>query len=107
MTERARGHWPGDVEPIGIEEFEKLGINTKNELFWDGRRLITGRRFYLTAPQSVLAILAALASLATIATGVNNASLFLCARDIRWMSCPQQPGLPPPLPAPHSPGPPT
>jgi hypothetical protein len=29
-----------------------------------------------------------LAALATIATAVNNASVWLCARHITWLSCP-------------------
>ncbi len=80
--------WPDDVEPISIEHFEKLGINSKNELFWDGHRLITRSKLYLTFPQTVLAILAVIASLATIATGLNNASLFLCGRGVGWLGCP-------------------
>jgi hypothetical protein len=84
-------HWPADVEPLVIEEFDKLGRNSKNELFWDGRRLITRSQFLLTWPQTMLAILAAIASLATIATGLNNASIFLCGRGITLLGCPARP----------------
>ena len=87
MTVKPR-HWPRDVEPLVIEEFEKLGRNSRNELFWDGQRLVTRSQFLLTWPQRGLAILAALASLATIATGLNNASIFLCARGKTWLGCP-------------------
>jgi hypothetical protein len=87
MVRKSSG-WPDDVEPISIEHFEKLGINSKNELFWDGHRLITRSKLYLTFPQTILAILAVIASLATIATGLNNASLFLCGRGVAWLGCP-------------------
>ncbi len=83
--------WPDGVEPVSVEEFGKLGINAKSELFWDGRRIVTGSRIRLSPPQSVLAVLAALASLATLATGLNNASVFLCAREIHWLGCPAPP----------------
>jgi hypothetical protein len=81
-------HWPPDVEPLVIEEFDKLGRNARNELFWDGRRLVTRSQFLLTWPQRGLAVLAALASLATVATGLNNAAVFLCARGKTWLGCP-------------------
>lgn len=82
--------WPDGVEPLSVEEFDKLGITAKRELFWDSRRLITRSKFTLTTPQTMLALLAAVASAATIATGLNNASIFLCARDVHWLSCPAQ-----------------
>jgi hypothetical protein len=87
MTDRPT-NWPKDVDPITIEELDKLGRNANNELFWDGRRLITRSQLRLTIPQTLLAILAVIASLATIATGLNNASVFLCGRHIEWLGCP-------------------
>ena len=94
MTDKP-GNWPPDVEPLVNEEFEKLGRNSRNELFWDGKRLITRSQFLLTWPKRIIAILAAIASLATIATGLNNASIFLCARGITWLGGPAT--LAPPL----------
>lgn len=94
MTDRPP-HWPAGVEPLSIEQFEKLGVNARSELFWDGRRLITHNRLSLSLPQSLLAILAAFASLATVMTGVNNASVFLCARGIHWLGCPANAAPPP------------
>ena len=85
MTDGNRD-WPDGVKPLVIEQFDKLGVNSRNELFWDGKRLST--RLGLTWPQTLLAILAAIASLATVATGVNNASVFLCGRGITWLGCP-------------------
>jgi hypothetical protein len=87
MTDRPK-HWPPDVEPLTVEEFEKLGRNAQNELFWDGRPLVTRSQYLFTWPQIGLAVLAALASVATVATGVNNASIYLCARGKTWLGCP-------------------
>jgi hypothetical protein len=87
MTDRPT-NWPKDVDPITIEELDKLGRNSDNELFWDGRRLITRSRLQFTIPQTLLAILAVIASLATSATGLNNASVFLRGRNIAWLGCP-------------------
>lgn len=92
MTAPPPERWPEGVQPVSIEEIGKLGINDRSELFWDGRRLITRSKLYLTFPQAMLAVLAVIASLATIATGLNNASVFLCARDLHWLGCPVQPG---------------
>jgi hypothetical protein len=87
-------HWPDDVEPMAVEEFEKLGINAKNELFWDGRPIELRRSIVLTTPQRFIAFLAILATLATIATGFNNATVFLCGRGIQWLSCPVVAAIP-------------
>lgn len=70
---------------IDQEELDLLGLNDGNELFWDGRRVVTKLR--LTWPQTFVAIVAVLASLATIATGLQNGSLFLCGRGVAW-ACP-------------------
>jgi hypothetical protein len=96
VTDERPASWPADVHPIGLEELDHLGINAKNELFWDGRRIVTRNKFYLTWPQILLAYLAAVASLATIATGLNNASVFLCARNLYWLGCPSAPSAIPP-----------
>ena len=89
MTGPAGGRdWPDGVTPIGIEDLGRIGINADNELFWDGRRVEIRRTLVLTAPQKAVAVLAVMATLATIATGLNNATVFLCARDIHWLSCP-------------------
>ncbi len=77
-----------DITPITIEDLPRLGVNSKSQLFFDNRLLITGRRFYFTVPQKLLALLTAMAAISTIATGVNNASVFLCSRDIHWLTCP-------------------
>jgi hypothetical protein len=85
-------NWPRGVEPIGMEDLNRLGIDTEHQLYWDGRRIEIRRRLVLTRLQTWFAagaaIVGLLAGLATIATGVNNASLFLCVRHIGWLTCP-------------------
>jgi hypothetical protein len=81
-------HWPEDVDPLYIEDFQKLGRNEKNELFWDGKPLVTKSQYIFTGYQIFLSVLAIIASIATIATGLNDTSVFLCGRDVRLLSCP-------------------
>lgn len=69
-----------------------MGINGQNQLFWDGRRVEVRRPLDLTRPQKLIAALvtvfAILSGLGGFVTGFNNASIFLCARGITWLSCP-------------------
>lgn len=69
-----------------LQDLDRLGTDKNNRLYWDGKLIRTP--LVLTTPQNVLAVLAALASIATVITGLNNASVFLCARHIAWLSCP-------------------
>jgi hypothetical protein len=86
--------WPPDVTPISVEELDKLGLNAKNQLFWDGKRIEVRNRLDLTRLQQMLAIIvsvaAVLGAVGGFVTGLNNASIFLCARGIDWLSCPMQ-----------------
>ncbi len=77
--------WPDDVKPITVGDLKRLGLGPDNQLFWDGRAVEIRRKLSLTWPQSILATLAAVA---TIMTGLNNASVYLCARDIHILGCP-------------------
>jgi len=81
-------HWPDGVERLFIEDMQKLGRNSKNELFWDGKPIVTRNQYVFTNYQRALAILAIIASLATILTGLNNASVFMCGRGVNWLGCP-------------------
>src|ERR1700761_3981511 len=84
--------WPPDVSPIGIEDLARLGLNPANQLFWDGRRVEIRSRVNLTRPQKTLAVLvsifAVLGGIGGFVTGLNNAGVFLCARDVHWLGCP-------------------
>ena len=82
-------NWPPGVEPMVLQDLERLGTDKTNRLYWDGKLVRTP--LVLTTPQNVLAVLAALASIATVITGMNNAAVFLCARNIDWLSCPAAP----------------
>ncbi|MBS0641805.1 MAG: hypothetical protein U1E70_02640 [Acetobacteraceae bacterium] len=95
MTQHPHDHWPRGVTPIGVEDFDRLGLNEQNQLFWDGKRVEVRNRLDLTWLQKTLAIVvsvcAVLGALGGFVTGFNNASIFLCARDIHWLSCPAAP----------------
>ena len=92
MTEHPHGQWPPDVTPIGVEDLDRLGLDGRNQLFWDGKRVEIRSRLDLTWLQKTLAVIvsicAVLGALGGFVTGFNNASVFLCARDIHWLSCP-------------------
>jgi hypothetical protein len=85
-------NWPRGVEPIGIEDLNRVGIDPQHRLYWDGHPVEVRSSLALTRFQKWFAVGAAiiglLAGLATIATGLNNASLFLCARHITVLTCP-------------------
>ena len=84
--------WPPDVAPIGIEDLERLGISADDQLFWDGRRIEVRQRLTLSRLQQIfaatVALCAILGGLGGAVTGLNNATVFLCARGHDWLSCP-------------------
>lgn len=84
--------WPAGVEPIGLEDLGRLGISPTDELFWDGRRIEVRRSLVLTRFQKVVTgvvtVFAILGGLGGFVTGLNNASIFLCSRNIVWLTCP-------------------
>ena len=84
--------WPPGVEPIGLEDLNRIGIDSEHQLYWDGHRIEIRRFLVLTRFQkwfaAVATIVGLLAGLATIATGFNNAAIFLCARHITYLTCP-------------------
>src|ERR1700709_1559056 len=92
MSERAKADWPTDVTPLGVEDLERLGLNRNNQLFWDGKRIEVRQSLTLTGLQKVLAavvsIFAILGALGGFVTGLNNASIFLCARGHHQLGCP-------------------
>jgi len=74
-----------------MEDLNRLGIDSEHQLYWDGHRIEIRRFIVLTRFQKLfaagVAIIGLLAGLATIATGINNASVFLCARHIAILTC--------------------
>ena len=88
----AGGGWPREVTPIRVADLSRLGIDGAKQLYWDGKQIeirrpltLTGRQKAITAVVTVFAILGGLGG---FVTGFNNASVFLCARNIHWLSCP-------------------
>jgi hypothetical protein len=92
LSGRHPSKWPQGVEPIGIEDLNRIGIDSENQLYWDGRRIEVRRFLVLTRFQkwfaAIVAIVGLCAGLATVATGINNASVFLCARHSALLTCP-------------------
>ena len=93
MTADTPPDWPPGVEPISLEDLSRLGINAHQELFWDGRNVEIRRRLTFTTFQKFIAfvvtICAILGGLGGFVTGINNASIFLCARQMNYLSCPR------------------
>jgi hypothetical protein len=92
-NERSRsGDLAKGVEPIGLADFGRLGINADDQLSWDGRRIEARQSLVLTGLQTFIATPAALCvvqvALGGFVTAVNNASIFLCARGNAWLICP-------------------
>lgn len=90
--------WPDGVKRITVGDLGRLGINARQELFWDGKRVEIRRALSLTRFQkivtTVVSTCAILGGLGGAITGFNNLAIFLCARGIERLSCP----LPPPAP---------
>lgn len=98
MSAQAPDGWPNGVKTIGVGDLRRLGIDNENQLYWDGRRIEFRRPLVLTGFQKAITALvtacAVLGGLGGFVTGFNNATVFLCGRDIHWLSCPAPP-LPP------------
>ncbi|MFT8246755.1 hypothetical protein [Roseomonas sp. BN140053] len=101
MTHDACADWPKGVRPIDVAEFHRLGIDGENKLYWSGKEM--NYKLKLNWWQNAVAGLAIMASLATIASGVQTASLYLCARGtsagsdarlLEWLYRRRPPSLP-------------
>ena len=84
--------WPQGVQPIGVADLRRLGIDRSNQLFWDGQRIEVRRPLVLTGLQKFAAVIVTLSAViggfGGFVTGFNNASIFLCARNVHWLTCP-------------------
>ena len=92
MSDAGQPGWPNGVRPILVPDLKRLGINEQNELFWDGRHVEIRRSLTLTRFQKFITIIvtfcAVLGALCGFVTGFNNASVFLCARHVTFLTCP-------------------
>ena len=92
MSDFGQPGWPNGVRPILVPDLKRLGINEQNELFWDGRHVEIRRSLTLTRFQKFITIIvtlcAVLGALGGFVTGFNNASVFLCARHVTFLTCP-------------------
>jgi hypothetical protein len=85
MTDPARAGWPDDVQSISADDLERLGIDSRDQLFWDGRRVEIRRRLDLTGLQKLVAVLRGIGG---VLSGFTDAAGFLCARGVHVLSCP-------------------
>jgi hypothetical protein len=92
MSDAGQPGWPNGVTPIQVPDLKRLGINEQNELFWDGRHVEIRRSLTLSRFQKFITIIvtfcAVLGALGGFVTGFNNASVFLCARHVTFLTCP-------------------
>jgi hypothetical protein len=92
MSDAGQPGWPNGVTPIQVLDLKRLGINEQNELFWDGRHVEIRRSLTLSRFQKFITIIvtfcAVLGALGGFVTGFNNASVFLCARHVTFLTCP-------------------
>jgi hypothetical protein len=62
MTDQRRNpDWPPDVHSISLGGLSRLGIDNKNTLYWDGKRVQIARRLELSRAQGIFAIIGVLA----------------------------------------------
>jgi hypothetical protein len=92
MSDAGQPGWPNGVTPIQVPDLKRLGINEQNELFWDGRHVEIRRSLTLSRFQKFITIIvtfcAVLGALGGFVTGFNNASVYLCARHVTFLTCP-------------------
>jgi hypothetical protein len=53
--------WPSDVRPISLDGLDHLGVDSRQRLYWDGKRVKTG--LDLTWFQTLLAVVVAASTL--------------------------------------------
>ena len=94
----------GGVKELRIADLKRLGIDDRNRLYWDGKRIEVRQRIALSIWQRRIAIAvslcAMLGGLGSCVSGLNNASLFFCSRGYDWLRCPPS-LLPAVAPTPH------
>ena len=80
------------VKELRLGDLKRLGIDSRHQLFWDGKRVELRQRFDLTGWQRfgavVITLFAILGGLGGFFSGLTDASAFLCARNLHWLSCP-------------------
>jgi hypothetical protein len=60
-TDADGARWPKEVTPISYGDLGKLGVGPGNQLYWDGKPVVTKRRLDFTFGEKMLAGLTALA----------------------------------------------
>jgi hypothetical protein len=70
LTDTPPPGWLSGVEPIGVEDLNRLGIGREHPIYWEGRPIEIRKSIVLTGFQkfiaSVVTVVGMLAALATI-----------------------------------------
>ena len=65
--------------PISVDDLDRLGINSRQELFWDGKRVEVRSRINLTWAQTAAAILVGAAAICGgFSSAANDGTEFTC-----------------------------
>jgi len=95
LTQPLPKSWPQGVERITANDLNRLGINSENQLFWDGRRIEIRRRLDLTRLEktvaAVVTVAAVLGGVGAFLSGLNDGSAYLCERGVHLLGCPLHP----------------
>lgn len=70
MTDDPRSR-PPHIHHVSIDDLDRLGVDDRNNLYWDDKRLVTAARFSLTRRQAQVGTAAA------VATVIASATVFL------------------------------
>lgn len=58
--------WPNDVQIVGMEDLDSLGINRKTgALYWNGKQVVTKSTLSLATPERIIACVAAVGTFGT------------------------------------------
>ena len=82
--------WPKGVTGISFANIARLGVGEDDRLYWDGRPVLTERRFRLSLLQTIGAVLVGLATIiGGVGTGLDEGFDFGCK--LHWWSsvCPK------------------
>ena len=89
--DNSKKDWPAGVSPISYQGIGRLGVGRDNQLYWDGRPVVTRSRLELSRWQRVVAIVTALmviaGGLGSCVSGIDAAFNVACKTQWRQAGC--------------------
>jgi hypothetical protein len=79
--------WPEDVEGIKFTDTSRLGVDPKNQLYWDGKKIVTESKLTLGSKELIVAMFVAFLVLISTLLGIWQ---WFC--ELQWLCdivCPQ------------------